>query len=71
MSYDRYEKHGGKISELPAAERAKWANSMENIAKEWAEDLEKKGIPGKAILTAYMDIMRKNNQPIVRQWDRE
>ena len=67
----KFEKKGGKIVELSAGDRRAWAKNMPNIAKLWAESLEKKGIPGKAILSAYMDIMRKNDQPILRHWDRE
>jgi len=44
---------------------------MPNVAKEWAASLEKKGIPGRKILSTYMDVMRSNKQPIVRHWDRE
>ena len=46
----------------------------ENHAKHgdsMADRLEKKGIPGKSILTEYMDLMRAANQPILRQWDKE
>ena len=41
------------------------------ISSKWADDMEERGLPGHAILKDYMDIMRANNQPIVRHWDRE
>jgi len=41
------------------------------MALEWADDLEERGLPGRQILRDYMDIMRANDQPIVRHWDRE
>ena len=66
-----FTKKGGKITSISAADRKKWAMGMPNIAKQWAESLEKKGVPGRKILTAYMDKMRAANQPIVRHWDRE
>ena len=44
---------------------------MPNVAKQWAEGLEAKGIPGKKILATYMDEMRAANQPIMRHWDKE
>ena len=62
---------GSEVTTLSNDDRNKWAASLDNAAKEWAEDLEKQNIPGKAILTAYMDIMRAANQPIARHWDRE
>lgn len=62
---------GGTIFRLSASERDAWAQSLPNIAKEWAERLEKKGLPGRAFLKRYMDAMRRANQPIARHWDRE
>ena len=62
---------GTEVTKLSAADRTKWAMALNNAAKEWADSLEKKGIPGKAILTAYMDAMRAAKQPIERHWDRE
>lgn len=44
---------------------------MPNVAQDWAASLEKKGLPGKAVLQSYMETMRAANQPIVRQWDKE
>ncbi|MGE0255110.1 MAG: TRAP transporter substrate-binding protein DctP [Alphaproteobacteria bacterium] len=54
-----------------ADEKKAWVMAIPNAAKEWAADLEKTGVAGKAILTKYMDTMRAANQPIVRHWDRE
>ena len=44
---------------------------MPNIANEWADGLEEKGLPGHEILKFYMDTMRANGQKISRHWDRE
>lgn len=68
---ENFVKAGGTVRVLSAEERTAWAKSMPNVAKEWAESLEEKGIPGKKILAAYMDKMRAANQPIMRHWDRE
>jgi TRAP-type C4-dicarboxylate transport system substrate-binding protein len=70
-SYRTWREKGGKIHTISKEERDAWAKNMPNIAKEWAEGLEKKGIPGRAVLKFYMDTMRRNNQPIARHWDRE
>lgn len=69
-SYGGYTKKGGKIVKLAAADRLRWARTMPNIAKEWAARLDKKGLPGTALLKAYMDEMRAAKQPIARDWDR-
>jgi len=70
-SYAKFTSAGGKIVEMSATERKSWAGSMPNIAKTWAAGLDKKGISGGKILKAYMDEMRANNQPILRNWDQE
>ncbi len=62
---------GGTTFQMSQDQRVKWANTMPNVAKGWAASLEKKGIPGKAVLKEYMDIMRAANQPIIRHWDKE
>jgi len=54
-----------------AEEKKAWVMAIPNAAKEWAADLEKANMPGKAILTKYMDALRAANQPIVRHWDKE
>ena len=54
-----------------AEEKKAWVMAIPNAAKEWAADLEKANMPGKAILTKYMDALRAANQPIVRHWYKE
>jgi TRAP-type C4-dicarboxylate transport system substrate-binding protein len=66
-----YKKAGGHVFDLPRAERSKWARSLPNLAKEWAEGLDKEGLEGSAMLKYYMDAMRAAKQPIEREWDRE
>ncbi len=68
---EKYREVGGTVVVLPDFDRVAWAKQMPNIAKEWADSLEKQGLPGHKVLSGYMDIMRANNQPIARQWDKE
>jgi len=70
-STKEYLERGGRILTLTFEQRREWAMGLPNIAKEWADDMEERGMPGHAILKDYMDIMRENDQPIVRHWDRE
>lgn len=62
---------GMVTTQLPEAERLKWARGMPNLAQEWAERMEKQGIPGKEMLRFYMDQMRAGKQLVTRHWDRE
>ena len=70
-SREEFVHQGGTIQPLTDEQRRVWAESLPNMAREWADDLERRGLPGDQILRDYMDIMRANDQPIVRHWDRE
>ncbi len=62
---------GGKVFDFPRAEQQKWANAMPNIAKEWAGNMDKQGLPGAKALAAYMEEMRKAGATPARDWDRK
>jgi TRAP-type C4-dicarboxylate transport system substrate-binding protein len=64
-------KRGVKFGKLPEAERQKWANTLPNIAKEWADRLEEKGQPGTKIMKAFMDELRARKITFARNWDTE
>ena len=70
-AYANFVEKGGQIVEMSDEARAGWAKAMPNIAKEWAAKLDKDGLPGSGLLTAYMDKMRAAKQPIMRHWDKE
>ena len=59
-----------QVHVLPHAEQVKWANAMPNIAKEWAQRLDKQGQPGTKALAAYMAEIRKSGAKPVRDWDK-
>lgn len=65
------EAQGGSVYRMPADERAKWAAALPPIAREWADAADAKGLPGKEVLARYMELMRENDQPIARDWDKE
>lgn len=64
-------KRGVTVHPFPDSERRKLAQLMPNIPRQWAESLEKRGVPGKAVLTAYMDELRARKLDPLRQWDKE
>ncbi|MCB2033548.1 MAG: C4-dicarboxylate TRAP transporter substrate-binding protein, partial [Ottowia sp.] len=51
----KMEEAGAKISELPPAERKRWADTLPPVAKTWAADLQAKGMPGDQVLHGFMD----------------
>lgn len=66
-----YMEAGGKVVEVPVTDRISWANSMPNIAAEWAKSLDEKGEPGSDMLKAYMEKLKAAGQDITRDWAAE
>ncbi|PWR02699.1 hypothetical protein DKT77_11015 [Meridianimarinicoccus roseus] len=61
--------NGGTVVDIDPQERIDMAMSLPNLAQEWAQALEARGVPAQAILDDYMQAMRDADQPIARQWD--
>jgi TRAP-type C4-dicarboxylate transport system substrate-binding protein len=70
-SMDYAASHGAKISTLPAEERKKLAKMLPNLAKEWAANLDNKGLPDTKTLVTYMNLSRKAGIEHAREWDQE
>lgn len=62
---------GGTVITLTPEQRREWAQSVPDLAGDWVANLEARGLPGRRLLEDYMNVMRANNQPIMRHWDRE
>ena len=56
-----------KISELPQAERVKWANALPDVAGDWAR---RNGAAGRQVLKIFMDEARKHGAKPLRDWDK-
>jgi TRAP-type C4-dicarboxylate transport system substrate-binding protein len=56
-----------KISELPQAERVKWANMMSDVGGDWAR---RNGEPGRVVLKTFMEEARKRGAKPLREWDK-
>jgi TRAP-type C4-dicarboxylate transport system substrate-binding protein len=59
------------ITPMSEQDRQAWVNAMPNIAKEWADGLEAKGVPAKDFLKAYLEGVRAKGEKPVRNWDAE
>lgn len=70
-SSEAYVANGGTIVDLPQEGRVAWANSMPNIAVEWAQSLDAAGQPGTDMLRAYMQKLRDAGQTPARDWAAE
>ena len=71
LGLEAYKEANGTFVDVSDATRRAWAKNMPNIAKRWAEDHDKQGLPGTQVLAAYMDAMRAEKQPVLRNWDKE
>jgi TRAP-type C4-dicarboxylate transport system substrate-binding protein len=59
---------GGKIREVPFAERVKWAAACDEVPAEWAEAVEKTGLPAKAALKRYVGLLGSKGVKMTREW---
>jgi TRAP-type C4-dicarboxylate transport system substrate-binding protein len=56
-----------KVSELPQAEREKWARALPDIAADW---VKRNGEPGRVVLKTFMTEARKRGAKPLRDWDK-
>lgn len=56
-----------KVSELPQAERVKWAKALPDIAGDWTK---RNGDAGRQVLKIFMEEARKAGAKPLRDWDR-
>jgi len=70
-SLDAYKAGGGTVVEMSADARKAWADSMPNIAVDWAKGLNKKGAPGSDMLKAYQSKLKAAGFAPLRDWASE
>lgn len=60
---------GATVTQLPDAERAKWAAMLPNLPDAWSSQLEKQGLKSvRAIVAAYLEALRAEGITLVRDW---
>jgi TRAP-type C4-dicarboxylate transport system substrate-binding protein len=67
-SREAYVAAGGTIVVATEEQRAAWANSMPNIAVEWAAGLDEAGEPGSEMLRAYLGKLEAAGYVGMRDW---
>jgi len=55
----KFAKEGMTIYQIKPEDRAKWEAPLKGIEEEWAQDMEKKGLPGKKVLNTFMKICKE------------
>ena len=61
---------GAFIADFPAAERAKWANALPDLAGDWVKRNEANGLPAQQVLSAFMSGVRRRGLEPAREWDK-
>lgn len=67
-SLEAYKAGGGNVVEMSDEARKAWADSMPNIAAEWADGLDKKGYNGTEMLAAYIGKLKEAGFEPIRDW---
>jgi TRAP-type C4-dicarboxylate transport system substrate-binding protein len=63
------EAKGATVTVLSEDQRALWANSLENLPKKYADQLEKLGIPkGREMIKAYLTFLEEAGSDMPRKW---
>ncbi len=62
------EEAGAVMTELSAAERKRWAMKLPNVALQWAETMEAKGLPGLEVLEGYLNGLTERGADLPRNW---
>jgi TRAP-type C4-dicarboxylate transport system substrate-binding protein len=66
------EAKGATVTVLSEDQRALWANSLENLPKKYADQLEKLGIPkGREMIKAYLTFLEEAGSDMPRKWFEE
>ena len=59
-----------QVFELSDAQRQAWIDGMPDLADQWVERNEERGLPAEELLSTYMDAMRERGFEPARAWDR-
>ncbi len=65
------EKKGVIFSDLPHAERKRWAMVLPNLPQAWAASADKRGLPGTELLRDYLAELHAHKIDTMRDWDKE
>lgn len=63
--------NGATVAHASIEFKTQWAFAMDNVAREWAQTLDKNKQQGSEILTTYMNAMRNAGASPLRNWDQE
>lgn len=59
------------VSALSESDRQAWIDGMPDLANQWVERNEDRGLPAARLLSTYMDAMRERGHEPERAWDQD
>lgn len=65
---NNWDSMGGKRYDMLESDRRDWINMLPPLGVNWAEDMEKKGLPGKKVMTGYMNAIKATGTKLERDW---
>lgn len=68
---DTMVKAGATLIEWTPAERERWAKSLPPLGLDWVKETQARNPAAQQVLSAYVDLMRKNGVTLARNWDKE
>ena len=68
MAEGKMVEQGAMQSRLPMEERTRWAQALPDLAADWVDRAESRGLPAQEILDAWMAKQSDNGVALVREW---
>ena len=57
------------MTDMSEEDRKAWVDGLPDLAGEWADEAEARGLPGRQFLADYMNGLRERGEKPVRDWD--
>lgn len=64
-------KGGGELITWDEQAQKGWADALPALGKDWAAEMQQKGLPGYEVLETYMTYMRDHGASYARDWDQK
>ena len=63
-----FKEAGVEFHEMSAEDKTKWANALDDIPGQWIKEMEEKGLPGKAVMVGYLEMLEEMGHVFPRKW---
>ncbi len=66
--FENFVAEGATVTEMPQEQRLEWADRLGDLAKVWVAEQESRGVPARAMLTRYMEVVQEEGAVPLRDW---